>query len=195
MKPNWRSTSILALGLLLFSVNAGFSAPAKGLGPWQSAKVGDYMTLMVPGTLTGTSVDLPEKVRAVVDSMVTYSLGSDDSSPYQCLVTNCIYHKGIMGSVEGSATGAMNNMKSQPGTKDFQYTQKYIQRFGMKGIELDGSFSNDGKKAVFESDVFVERNILWMLIVIDATGQKDYSPVTQAIFKSLKITPPKLGED
>jgi len=159
-------------------------------GPWAQAKVGDFMTATIPGKFKVTSVDLTEDVRKKIDLMETYSLDNTNSDDYQCLVTNVIYNKGIMADLDGAAKGSIDNMKANSAIKDFRVGQKYIKRFGMDGIMIWGDFKAEGQKATFQSEIFIKRNYMWMVLIIDATKER-YDKITQYIFNSYTIAPPQ----
>lgn len=176
------------LGALILSPSSLFADDAAKpvFGPWQKAQVGDYMTVTIPGKFKVTSVNLPEEIRKKIDLMETYTLENANSDEYQCLVTNVIYNKGIMGDLDGAAQGALANMKSQQGVSNFRSGQKKIQRFNMDGALLWGDFTADNQKAIFQAEIFIKRNIMWMVLIIDSSKQK-YDKTTQQVFSTLNI--------
>ncbi len=178
----------LFLGTLILSPGSlcADDAAKPVFGPWQKAQVGDYMTVTIPGKFMVSSVDLSEEIRKKIDVMESYVLDNTNSDEYQCLVTNVIYNKGIMGDLDGAAQGAIDNMKGQTGVTNFRVAQKKIQRFNMDGVMLWGDFMADNQKATFQTEIFIKRNIMWMVLIIDSSKQK-YDKITQYIFSTINI--------
>lgn len=182
-------TLIFALSLVGVTGGSADVAVPQGFGAWQSGKVGEYMTVQIPGKFKVMSLELTADIRKMIDSMETYTLDNADPDHYQCVVSYITYNKGIMGDLDGAAAGAVGNIKKDPAISDFRVDQKYITKFKMKGIVMSGSFMADHKLAQFNSVLFVKRNILWMVFIVDQTDKK-LPTITKTILDSIKIKTP-----
>ncbi len=190
-----RAKKILKLAFILGAffiglgaVQAGPELPAipAGFGPWQTASVGDFMTVKIPGKFKVSSLELDAEVRKKIDLMETYTLDNANGDDYQCLVSYIIYNKGIMADLDGAANGAINNMGQQTTISDFKAQKKYVDLPTAKGILVTGSYMSAGKKGMFYSIIYAKRNLLWMVVTMDTDGNKLYQ-VTRTIINSIQI--------
>lgn len=186
MKSKLFAVIAFVLGTSSLAFAAAPLAPPSGFGAWQTAKVGDFMTVKVPGKFKVTSVELDSEVRKKIDLMETYTLDNVNANDYQCLVSYVIYNKGIMADLDGAAEGSITNMSKEASISDFKVEKKYIALPGAKGILITGTYKADGKKGVFRSEIFVKRNNLWMVITMDLTGDT-MGKITTAILNSIAI--------
>jgi len=186
-----RVKKIVLLAVMLGIVNVALAAALvdpvlpKGFGPWQNAQVGEFMTVRVPGKFKGTSIELGPEVRQKIDSLENYNL-ENTGDDYLCMVTNIIYNKGIMGDLDGAADGAINNMKKDPSITDMKVDRKYIKRFNINGILLTGKMMTGGKKATIETEIFIRRNVMWMIMILDS-NEKKLTEISQAVIDSMLI--------
>ena len=176
------------LASFLMGMTSGFADPAvpQGFGPWQKVSVGDFMTIRIPGKFKVMSLEMSAEVRKMIDSMETYTLDNADPDHYQCVVSYITYNKGIMADLDGAANGAVDNIKKDPSISDMKVNKKYVTRSKMKGIAMSGSFMVDHKPAQFRSMLFIKRNILWMLFIVDQTDKK-LPTITKTIVDSMTI--------
>jgi hypothetical protein len=176
------------LGLLTLTWARVLADPAvpEGFGPWQTAQVGKFMTLRIPGKLKAESLDLDAETKKKNESVENYSLDNANSDDYFCMVTYTTYKKGIVLDLEGGAQGYIGSLQKNSSISNFKFNKKYIHRFKLKGVILNGTFTMNGKDGTFQWISFVKKNRHWAVSVFDITKTR-LPEVTKAIFDSIQI--------
>jgi hypothetical protein len=180
--------SSLLLGMFLLGPLAVSSDPVvpKEFGQWQRAKVGNFMTVKIPGQFKVTSIDHDAETAKKISSELHYELDNGNQDDYYCLVGFLTYSKGYVTNLDGWANGFCTGLKDNASVSDFKSTQKYVYRSKIKGVWVSGTYMIGGKLSAFEAVGFVHKNMLWEVMISDATDRK-LTAITKTIIDSVQI--------
>lgn len=181
-----RLSIILGIFSILPAAVPADPAVPEGFGQWQRVKVGDFMTVKIPGKFNVTSIDHDAETTKKILSEVHYELDNSNSDDYYCLVGFLTYNKGYVTNLDGWADGFSNGLKDNSSVSDFKAQRKTVHRSKTKGILVTGSYVLGGKQCTFQALGLAHGNLLWEVMISDSTD-KQLTAVTKAIMDSVQI--------
>ena len=93
-------------------------------------------------------------------------------------------------SLRGAANGAISEIQSQKGIKNFVYSESQLERSGLTGILQMGNYLRKGKKYGFYNTVFTRGQQSWQVQVVFNTTEKAGEQIARRIINSIFIATP-----
>lgn len=152
---------------------------------WVRETYGDYgLSVESPVKLTKGDLPVPENIKQFISKMEVYDYTSEKG--FKILV-NSIEYKPEIGStsLEGAANGSVNEVKSQKGVTDFEYTEEAAVKSDIPGFIQKGSYNQNGVEIEFINAGYATQFHIWQVLVMfgknDQTGRIAAERVIESI--------------
>jgi len=147
----------------------------------------DKVTLEAPcefGPGPNVAGELPQEVRAMIQSMMTYQgLGTPES--FQVLLSQATYVPEVEANLEGAVHGAVTETASRLGDPKPVYDSEPIVVSGVEGRRSHYKRTIDGQLIHFETVTVCKENRLWQVQVIRLDSEPE--ALADRVFNSVEI--------
>lgn len=157
---------------------------------WEQNTYPQYgLTVHTPYILTKIKFNLPEHVKALIESNETYQYATANGAFYIMVnLTSYIPDVGE-GSLEGAADGSINEIKFMDGISDLEYEQEFIEKNGVPGFVQHVFCNMNNEPVEYINCGFMNELMLIQVMIgyhkVDDVGRE----AARRIFDSVEIVP------
>lgn len=128
---------------------------------------------------------LPEEVKKLVKEMDAYTYNGYGTE-IMYMFSEYVPEVGTA-NLEGSATGALENVKNQRGVFDLKNDKAYVQMDDMEGIVMQGTYVKGGTEYEFNLTIYADGLKLYQLISSNKKGDDVARGVVRRVYDSFKV--------
>ncbi|MDB4430010.1 hypothetical protein N9283_04310 [Akkermansiaceae bacterium] len=180
---------LLIATLLLSSLLVGCNEKSSETAPPSVSQLTYYevagLRVKLPARPQPKTIQLPAQAKDLLESMVTHEVKEGST---RISVAHVVY-KIPEANLDGSADGAIAQVKAQPGVTMFTSSKDRVVVSGLQGRSINMTFKNSGHAINQYGLVFVRGNELWQLQVIGGGegNRQSLENLKDAIFDSVEI--------
>ena len=169
------------------------SGCGKTKGPPSTDSLSSYniagLSIDLPLPPLESNFTLPPEAKELIKSLKTYELTHWDSNT-KMSINRAVYNQ-PEADLDGSADGAIAQVRAQPGVSDFTSSKSQVVVDGLqsRSVEASYGFKNSKDRIIQFALIIKRKNILWQIqIVGDATYSDSLRNLKEIIFGSIKLS-------
>lgn len=171
-----------AIGKAVFRTN---SSPDN----WERHTVGKDATklsLISPGELKQTDMDLPANLKSMVKSLENYDSKSS-SNGISINVISASYNNNIVPNLQGAMDGSLNSVAAVEGVKIIEHTSRRFSVTGRDGGLLTIKAEKNGVISEMMQLIAIDGLKLWQVNIIYGSNSKEAKEAAQKVIDSVRL--------
>lgn len=156
-------------------------------GDWSMKSYGTLgLSAETPFDFSKTEMPFPEELKSIIDLAESYTYTTQGD--LYILINSVKYSDEIVEfSLDGAASGSINEMKIQEGVSDFNYEQDDFELNNIPGFRQTGTFLKDKTEASFINMGFSKGKIFYQMVLIYPQSNKNAKSIAERIGSSIKL--------